>query len=230
MDHDPRLDIWPVFGLRVRTPRLEMRPVDEQLTFELADLASRGIHDPDIMPFLVPWTDVEPPEQQRNSVRHYWMQWSTFTANQWSLPFAVFDRGTLVGVQGAMATDFPVARSFLTGSWLGRDYQGRGLGREMRAAILHLCFAGLDAREAITGAWSDNAPSLAVTGALGYEPNGRIERERRGEVATELLFRLSREQWAKRRRDDIDLDGLTPAVLAMLGLSPDLTARRTEPT
>jgi RimJ/RimL family protein N-acetyltransferase len=230
MDHDERLDIWPVFGLRVYTPRLEMRPVDEQLAFELADLASRGIHDPDIMPFLVPWTDVEPPEQQRNSVRHYWMHWSNFTANDWSLPFAVFDRGTLVGVQGATAAEFPIARSFLTGSWLGRDYQGRGLGREMRAAILHLVFAGLGALEATTGAWSDNAPSLAVTGALGYEPNGQISRVRRGEAATELLFRMSREQWHKRRRDDITIDGLSPAALEMLGLAPDLTALPVEPT
>ncbi len=39
-----------------------------------------------------------------------------------------------------------------TGSWLGRAHQGRGLGKEMRQAALHIIFAGLGAQQAVTRA------------------------------------------------------------------------------
>jgi hypothetical protein len=45
----------------------------------------------------------------------------------------------------------------------------------MRAAVLHLAFAGLGAAEAVSGAFDDNAPSLGVSEKLGYESDG-IER------------------------------------------------------
>ena len=51
-------DVWPLFGLVLRTPRLELRvPSLEQLA-ALAELADEGVHDPAAMPFLVPWTDL----------------------------------------------------------------------------------------------------------------------------------------------------------------------------
>ena len=39
-------DIWPLFDLRVSTPRLELRYVDDELGHALARLAAHGIHDP----------------------------------------------------------------------------------------------------------------------------------------------------------------------------------------
>ena len=49
---------WPLFDLRVRTPRLELRyPSDDDLV-ALVDLARMGIHPPETMPFSTPWTDV----------------------------------------------------------------------------------------------------------------------------------------------------------------------------
>src|SRR4051812_11182861 len=47
---------WPLFGLRVCTPRLELRYVDDELARALAELAIDGIHPPDTMPFNVPWS------------------------------------------------------------------------------------------------------------------------------------------------------------------------------
>ena len=61
-------------------------------------------------------------------------------------------------------------------------------------------------------------PWFGVTRSLGYEPNGRDLHLRRGEPAEMLRFRLSRETWERRRRHDIDVDGLTPACLRFLGL------------
>lgn len=53
-------DHWPQLGLRLSTTRLELRlPTGEELA-ELADLAAQGIHEPDRMPFTVPWTDLPP--------------------------------------------------------------------------------------------------------------------------------------------------------------------------
>jgi len=212
-------DLWPLFGIRVRTPRLELRSVDPDLSLTIAALAAEGIHDPATMPFLFPWTDVESPELERNSLRHFWEQWASVRPESWALSFAVVVDGEVHGLQGCRAADFPTLRTADTGSWLGRRFQGRGTGKEMRAAILHLLFAGLGAEEATTGAFVDNERSLAVTRALGYEPNGtetRLRRDRPGEI---LRFRMTRASWEARRRDDIEIDGLNDGCLDLLGLS-----------
>jgi RimJ/RimL family protein N-acetyltransferase len=69
--------------------------------------------------------------------------------------------------------------SFLTGA-----VRGRGLGKQMRAAVLTLAFGPLGARFAITSAWSDNHASLGVSRALGYVENGETA-DRRDDVAEE---------------------------------------------
>jgi hypothetical protein len=49
---------WPLAGLRLRTPRLELRwPSLEDLD-ELVALAAAGVHDPQVQPFSAAWTDV----------------------------------------------------------------------------------------------------------------------------------------------------------------------------
>ena len=48
--------IWPFFGLRIRTPRLELRYPSDGDLLAVAALAAEGIHEPDTMPFSVPWT------------------------------------------------------------------------------------------------------------------------------------------------------------------------------
>ncbi len=199
---------WPLFGLRVRTPILELRYPDDELVAALADLAAHGIHDPTTMPFGVPWTDAHPGDLERNSLQHYWECRGSWTAASWRAQFAVLVDGQPVGVQGLWADDFPALGKFESGSWLGRAYQGQGLGTEMRAAMLHLAFAGLGAALAVTSAWEDNAASLAVTERSGYEPNGEDLRLRRGVPTRLLLFRLERPRWEQRRRHDIEILGL----------------------
>jgi len=231
------LEIWPVFGLRIRTPRIELRPVEGDLAFSLASLAGEGIHDPEVMPFFMPWTDVPAPELQRNAMRHYWESWAGFRIEQWSLPFAVLtheddtetdadaDSARVVGTQSVhRVVDYPALRTFETGSWLGRAFQRQGIGKEARAAVLHFMFEGLGALEATTSAFTDNAASLAVTRSLGYIENGQRRIAPRGTPATELLFRLPRDEWQARRRDDITIEGLDDRCLAFFGLAPDLSA------
>ena len=139
-------DVWPLFGLVLRTPRLELRvPSLEQLA-ALAELAEEGVHDPAEMPFLVPWTDLPPGPRGRSVMQYQWRPWGELTPERWSLELAVLAGGEPVGIQGIGGTDFAVTREVHTGSWLGRRHHGRGIGTEMRAAVLHLAFAGLGRR------------------------------------------------------------------------------------
>jgi RimJ/RimL family protein N-acetyltransferase len=101
-----------------------------------------------------------------------------------------------------------VRRAVVTGSWLGRAHQGLGIGKEMRAAVLHLAFAGLGAEWAESAAFLDNPASIAVSRAVGYEDDGMLMKSRRGEPAVQQRFLMTRARWLKRRPDGITIDGL----------------------
>lgn len=225
------VDHWPLFALRVRTPRLELAYPDDDLAAAVADLAVQGIHPPGFRPFLSAWDEVPAPHQQRNTLQFFWRQRASWTPTSWSCPLAVLVDGAPVGLQGFAADGFPARRTVSSGSWLGLPHQGRGLGTEMRAAMLHLAFAGLGAARAESGAWHDNQPSLSVSRKLGYEDNGD-EWRRRGDTADrEIRLVLTRERWERHRRDDIELIGLDPclpffgAVEAAWLLDPPAIAR-----
>ncbi|MGN7781291.1 GNAT family N-acetyltransferase [Mycolicibacterium sp. 22603] len=211
-------EIWPLFGLRVRTPRLTLTYADDELGFRLAELAARGIHDPSTMPFSEPWTDAPANLLQRNAMQYYWRCRANTCADDWDIVLAASDREhQLVGMCTLTAARFPTLRVAGTGSWLGLSFQGRGLGLEMRHAALHLLFAGLGGERATTRAWHDNAASLGVTRSLPYSYTGASLAMRRDRPDTMLSFSMDRRQWSTQRRDDIGLEGI-PAVRAQLGL------------
>jgi RimJ/RimL family protein N-acetyltransferase len=214
-----RHEIWPLSDLCVRTPRLTLRPVEGEVAFALADLAAEGVHDPAVMPFFEPWTDQPEPELQRGVIRYNLRTLAEMRPGSWRLPLAVFCNGELTGMQEMKTRDFTLTRQFETGSWLGRRFHGRGIGKEMRAAVLHLGFAGFGACRAHTDAYADNAASLGITRSLGYEPNGRAWGKRRGELAEYHLFTMDRAHWETIRRDDITIEGLGPGLLGFLGLA-----------
>lgn len=197
---------WPLFDLRVRTPRLELRlPTTDELN-ELAELSVAGVHDPEFMPFLVPWTDEPPARRARSVMQYHWRQLGAWTPEKWSLNFVVLHDGVVIGTQEIAAHDFAVLKEFGSGSWLGRRYHGKGFGTEMRAAILHFGFVGLGAEYALSDAFDDNGPSLRVSEKLGYQHDGTLRLVRRGKPATEIRLRLPREKWTP--TDDISIEGL----------------------
>ena len=217
--HDGRvlIDHFPLYGLRLRTPRLELRlPSPDELA-ALADVAADGIHDREVMPFLVPWTDRPPAEVARGVVQYHWLQLGSWTPENWSLNLTVFHDGVIVGTQSVEATDLAVTRQVQTGSWLGRRYQGQGIGTEMRAAVLHLAFQGLGVDEAASSAFGDNPASRAVSAKLGYEEDGIERRAIRGALTIDHRLRLTRERWERHRAIPVTIDGLT-ACLPMFGL------------
>lgn len=210
--------VWPLAGLQVVTPRLTLRYVTDELAVGLATLAANGIHDPATMPFGEPWTDVPSPELERNCLRYYWRNRAEATVEHWNLDLAVMVDEVVAGNCVVHGVDFPRRRSLGTGSWLGRAYQGVGLGKEMRQAALHLIFGGFDADVAVTRVWHDNTASLAVTQSLPYTQTGTCEELRRGRPDTMLEFAMVPEQWAAIRRDDVRLVGVD-AVREQLGIS-----------
>src|SRR6478752_4544430 len=161
---DARLEAaWPLFGLRLRSERLVLcLPSDDQLV-ELMVLAKEGIHPADQMPFDVPWSTVPSPAFERGFVQHHWLQRATWTADHWSLNLLVEHQGEAIGSQSIRGQRFAVMRTVDTGSWLGRDFQGRGCGKETRAAGLGFAFDGLGALVATTEALLDNAASNGVS-------------------------------------------------------------------
>src|ERR1700683_2225979 len=120
---------WPLFDLRVRTPRLEIPPPPDDDQIRLIEVIDRGIHDPATTPFLNPFTDTPPPQRGRDSMQWWWSRRANWRPDDWCFNGAVVVDGVPVGVQDLMAANFSTLRTVKTGSWLGRQYQGQGLGK-----------------------------------------------------------------------------------------------------
>ncbi len=209
--------LWPLFALRVRTARLELRyPSDADLE-ELARVAAAGIHDPAEMPFAVPWTDAPTAELQRGLLQYHWGQRSTLGPQDWNIELVVVEGGRIVGAQGMRGKGFAAARTVVTGSWVGRAFQGRGIGREMRGAMLDLAFHGLGAEVALSGAFVHNVASQRVSAALGYRVVATDQLECRGAPRDHLRLRLDRAGWLAHPHPRAGWEGLE-ACLPLLGV------------
>ena len=103
--------------------------------------------------------------------------------------------GELAGVQAVTARDFAATRTVSTGSWLGQRFQRRGIGTEMRTAVLELAFRGLGAEIARSGALDGNDASLRVSEKLGYRVVGRGTAEPRGVAVGHTDVELRRDGW-----------------------------------
>ncbi|WP_321163268.1 GNAT family N-acetyltransferase [Agrococcus pavilionensis] len=184
-------EIWPLLGLRLTTPRLELRPLaDDDIPHYVAAAAS-GIHDhAPRTPFGRPWD--EAPDMAARSARWIWQSRVRADRDDWVVMLGVWADGALIGAQDVAARRFPAERTVGTGSWLRRDAQGRGYGTEMRLAALLWAFDSLGAEVAETTAYDWNAASLGVSRALGYQPNGESRHSpREGVVERELNLRLT---------------------------------------
>jgi RimJ/RimL family protein N-acetyltransferase len=110
------------------------------------------------------------------------------------------------------ATDFAVVREVGTGSWLGRQYQGQGIGTRMRAAVLALAFDGLGAQFATSGAFALNLASLRVSRKLGYADDGIERLMVRGEPHETRRLRLDKTSWQAHRSVQVAITGLEPCL------------------
>jgi RimJ/RimL family protein N-acetyltransferase/ribosomal protein S18 acetylase RimI-like enzyme len=185
----------PLTRLRLRTPRLELRVPTRAEARRLFAVAEAGIHDPDVMPFEIPWTDEL---DEADFVAH--VTGSTPDA----IRFTAFSDGEPIGVQA-----LDVHRDHVTtGSWLGAAYQGRGLGTEMRAAVLTYAFDTRRATVARSGAIQGNPQSLGVSRKLGYEVVGSHLVSPRGEPVEHTDVELRRDRF--RSPVPVSVDGVPP--------------------
>lgn len=210
-------DLWPLYDLRVRTGELELRYPTEAELPAFADLIEAGLHPEGEMPFGIAFTDT--PTTERNLASYQWWMGSRgrWSAEDWSLTLAVWESGVPVGFQDVRAERFPVFRTIHTGSWLGLPFQGRGIGKLMRQAVLGLAFDHLGARVAETSAFLDNHASNRVSLGVGYEPNGYGELAPRGVPRQTQNFRMTLEGWRGRPRPEISVEGLA-SCLPLFGL------------
>jgi len=189
---------WPLFDLELRTPHLTLRVARDEDFPGLLDAIDAGIHEPAEMPFARAWTDAEPAERRRTTVQHYWGMRAAWKPEHWDLMLAVLVDGVPVGIQHVTGKEFPVLRTIDTGSWLTRAEQGKGYGKEMRTAVLHLAFEELGAVRAESGAYVDNPSSSSVSRALGYRENGLAWHAPRGEAKQAVRFLMTDEDWRAR--------------------------------
>lgn len=193
-------------------------PNDAEIA-KLALLAEQGIHDPELMPFRNPWTDrAGSPRFLEEVVAPYHRRTrENWRVESWSLVLAVWFGDDVVGGQDVRGEEFALHRSFETGSWLGRRFQGCGLGTEMRHAVLRLGFDALGARVAVSGAFEGNVASERVSAKLGYRMIGEAFRAPRGVPVREQIFELDRETWEAQDRPPVEIDGLE-ACLPLFGV------------
>jgi RimJ/RimL family protein N-acetyltransferase len=202
-------------GLRLRTPRLELRLGTRAELRQLAELARAGIHPQGEMPFAVAWTDnVALPRFVDEFVRFHEDALGRWNRGRWTLLLLAFHDGHVVGTQSIGATQFRRRHIVETGSWLGRAWQRRGLGTEMRAAVLELAFRGLRADAATSGALAGNEASLAVSRKLGYVDDGTGYVSPRGVRVREQKLRRVRRGWRSPVR--VEIEGLD-AVRSLFG-------------
>ena len=175
---------YPVLGLRVTAGPIELSGVDDDTLIELANLALEGVHAPDAMPFLFPWTLAPADRFHRGFLQYHWGARAGFGPERWALELAVRHEGELVGIQGVTTEEFLLTRTGETGSWLSARHQGRGIGTMMRQAICAFLFDHLDFAEITSAAFVDNAASNAVSRKVGYRPNGTV-RKLRGRTAAD---------------------------------------------
>lgn len=180
-----------LYGLRIRTPRVELRiPTNSDIKL-LHRVARGGVHDTSVMPFEDGWTDRAEPDFGRNMQAELRQGRNSLGRAQWNVPFIVRARdtgGTAIGVQWLHATDVP--GQVETSMWLAQRVQGKGYGREMTAAALGFAFDHLRIDEAVAGAFAFNEAARSVARAFGFTETPGDALVNRGEPAEYVRLTL----------------------------------------
>lgn len=207
LDHDLRAGLWPLFGLRLSTPRLTLRIPNED---EAVRLAASAPDDLETDPSWPPVPGATNPTAI-GVLQGYWRALGQWKADNWALPLGVWFEGRVVGMQGLEGERFAALRTVETSSWLVKSARGQGLGKEMRAAVLSLAFDHLGAARAKSGAWDWNRSSLGVSRSLGYADNGWDFEDHGDQKGVMRRVMLEKADW-NGRRWRTDVAGLEPCL------------------
>lgn len=211
-------DVWPPYAFTISCGDMSLRVVRDDDLPELIELVLDGIHEPDAMPFSVPWTRVPAERAPAEYARYHWASRPLVQPNDFALHCAVRVGGELVGVQDLGGQDFCLTRAAKTGSWLALRFHGRGIGTRMRQAVCAFGFDVLGATELRSSAFVDNPASLAVSRKVGYRSDGSFVVDREGVAATQQRL-LLRPEWLVRAEQPVEFSGTEP-LLRFLELAP----------
>ena len=214
MDDHATIDVWPLHGIRLRTADLDLRVMTEA---DLPLLATIMPADLELNPHATRYAGLDEPANRRAVLAQaYWRAFGMWSPDDWALPFVARSDGEVVGVQWLEGPDWTSDRTVDSSSWLVSSVRGRGLGKQMRAAVLALAFGPLGAVAAISSAVVGNGGSLGVSRALGYRDTHRSVLEHSGETLQHV--RLEASAWSESGlADNVVVAGVAPA-LPLFGL------------
>ncbi|HEY0240360.1 MAG TPA: GNAT family N-acetyltransferase [Friedmanniella sp.] len=201
-------DLWPPSGLVVSSGDLTLTPIIDDDLPGLVDLVLSGVHEPERLPFLTPWTRTPPDSMPAMFAGYHWSQRAAFAADHVSVDLAVRRAGELVGTQGFAGGPYAITRTAETGSWLAQRFQGQGIGTRMRQAVCTFLFDHLGAAEVKSAAWVDNPASLAVSRNVGYREGDLARKVREGALVLERRLVLRPEDLV--RGDPVEVSGAEP--------------------
>lgn len=212
-DHGPG-SVWPLHGIRLGTAELDLRVMTEA---DLPVLAQVMPADLELNPHATRYAGLDERANRRAVLAQgYWRALGMWSPDDWALPFVARGGGDVVGVQWLEGPDWRSERTVDSSSWLVGPARGRGLGKQMRAAVLALAFGHLGAVAAISSAVVGNGGSLGVSRALGYRDTHRSVLEHSGETLQHV--RLEAATWtASGLAHDVVVDGVATA-LPLFGL------------
>ena len=204
------MSLYPLFNMRVATPKLELRAATDDLLEQLAPVVAAGHATAEPPPWDDPssFYETDPDVRVQKWMQGIWRGRGTVTENRWRLHFVVIVDAQPVGMQDLIGDQFNVFGTVESSSWLATNMRQKGIGTEMRSAILHLAFEGLGAKEAQSEAALENAGSNGISERLGYERNGTSWATHQGRPVNGQRWLLQRTTWQASRRSDIALTGI----------------------
>lgn len=211
-------EIWPPYGLVIDAGDLRFTALREADVPEVLAVVADGIHPPERMPFLFPWTDAPPEQLGPNYMRFFASTLLGTDGRDAALELVVRRRGEVVGMQALNGRDLPVTRRMETGSWLGMRFQGEGLGTLMRRVMCAFAFDHLGLDAVHSSAWEDNEASRRVSEKVGYRETCRGESERRGVSTPEVFLELRAQDFQRGPMPELRVRGAGP-LREFLGLA-----------
>lgn len=210
-------DLLPFMGVSIRRGTLSLSAMTPDDVRPLLAVAARGIvPDGSGYPFITDWALQPRAERELNSTQYYFTTWASARTESLELLMVAREGDTVVGAQDLRVAEFAVRRTGFTGSWLGQEFHGHGIGTRMRQMICAFAFDELGAVEMRTEAYADNPASNRVSQKTGYTEFDRARVMRLGQPAVEVRYKLTPERLT-RPAEPITYDG-GQALRRFLGL------------
>lgn len=207
-------EAWPLHGIRLTTADLELQPATEAALPALFEILPADL---EADPAATRYAGVgEAANHRAILAQSYWRAMGLWSPHDWVLPFVVLRDGVPIGMQALEGPDYGTERTVDSWSWLAGPARGRGLGKQMRAAILELAFTHLGAKTAVSSAVVTNHGSLGVSRSLGYAETHQSVLSHNGQTLQHL--RLEADDWtASGRGAAVRVEGVG-AALPFFGL------------